>query len=150
MRRLELAVNAIWLVLGLAVCATSFNLGIIGPGGPDSGFFPLIAGVAMAGGAALLAVLPGERISTDETFLPPDGSARRVITVLAIMVAIVAALPWIGFAMAAIIGMPLLLRTIGNPGWLFSILFGLASTLAVVFVFDRLLGMSLPRGPFGF
>lgn len=150
MRQLELAVNATWFVLGMAICAMSFGLGIVGASGPESGFFPLIAGCAMAGGATLLALTPRDRTLDGETFLPPGGSARRVLVVLSVMVAMVASLPWIGFTLAAILGMPLLLRAIGNPGWLFSVAFGLVSTLAVSFVFDRLLGMTLPRGPLGF
>ena len=44
----ERALNVFWIVLGVAVAAQSWQIGISGPSGPESGLFPLIAGVIMA------------------------------------------------------------------------------------------------------
>jgi hypothetical protein len=150
LRQLDLLFNAVWLLVGVAVCATSFSLGVLGPSGPDSGFFPLLAGLAMAAAAALLLATRAHAHSDFEPFFPEEASLRRVLFVLATMVAMVAALPWLGFNLSGIVGMPLLVRTVGRPSWIFSILFGLAATLIVFYVFNTLLGMRLPRGPFGF
>jgi hypothetical protein len=149
MRTLELVFNSFWLVLGLGICAISFKLGLFGPFGPDSGFFPLLAGAAIAGGGALMIA---QRATPDvhrDVFFPPGASPRRVVVALAIMTAMIAALPWIGFVLVGVLGMPLLLRTIGTPSWIFAVLFGITSTASVYLVFDRLLGMPLPRGPIG-
>ena len=150
LRQLDLLFNAVWLLVGVAVCATSLSLGVLGPSGPDSGFFPLLAGLAMAVGASLLLATRAHAHSDFEPFFPEPTSLRRVLFVLATMVAMVAALPWVGFNLSGILGMPLLIRTVGRPSWIFSVLFGLVSTLVVFYVFNTLLGMTLPRGPFGF
>jgi hypothetical protein len=149
MRTLELLFNALWLVLGLGICAISFKLGLFGPFGPDSGFFPLLAGGSMAGGAALMLARRDSGRRDEEPFFPSGASPRRVVVALAIMAAMIAALPWIGFILIGIVGMPLLLRTIGTPSWIFAALFGMTSTATVYVIFDRLLGMPLPRGPLG-
>ncbi len=150
MRQLDFVFNAVWLLVGVAVCATSFGLGVLGPSGPDSGFFPLLSGFAIAGGAAVLLASRAHAAAEFDPFFPEQTSAQRVLFVLATMVAMVASLPWIGFNLAGILGMPLLVRIVGRPSWVFSIVFGLIATLAVFFVFGRWLGMSLPRGPLGF
>lgn len=149
MRGLEIGVNATFLVLGLAVCGLSFGLGILGSAGPESGFFPFLSGLAITSGAALLFVSPKNRVEEGAAFLPPDGSPGRVLLVLAIMTAMIAALPWLGFIVVGSAAMPLLLRAIGRPSWLFAILFGAAATASVFLVFDRLLGLQLPRGVLG-
>jgi hypothetical protein len=149
-RQLDALFSSVWLLIGVAVCATSFSLGVLGPAGPESGFFPLLSGIAIAGGAALLLVQPAhDRVELDP-FLPEGASGGRVLLVLATMAGMVAALPWIGFNLSGFVGMPLLIRTVGRPGWLFSILFGVVSTLIVFHVFNTWLGMWLPRGPLGF
>jgi putative tricarboxylic transport membrane protein len=149
-RHLEALFNSVWLLIGVAVCATSFSLGIVGPSGPESGFFPLLSGIAIAGGAALLLVQPAHVRVELEPFLPEGASGGRVLLVLLTMAGMVAALPWIGFNLSGFVGMPLLIRTVGRPGWLFSVLFGVGSTLVVFYVFNTWLGMSLPRGLLGF
>jgi hypothetical protein len=148
MRTLEFLFNALWLLLGFGICAVSIQLGLFGSYGPGSGLFPLIAGAAIAGGGVLMLAQRGGELA-EEPFFPAGASPRRVVVALAIMAAMIAALPSIGFNAVGIVGMPLLLRTIGSPSWLFAGLFGLASTASVYLVFDRLLGMPLPRGPIG-
>jgi putative tricarboxylic transport membrane protein len=148
MRRLENAVNVIWLTLGLAVCAQSYRLGLIGPSGPDSGFFPLLSGIAIVGAAGAL-LLGRDRVPADATFLPSSGSPRRVVIVLAIMATAVAALPWLGFLLTGVLAMPLLLQSVQRGSWFFAIIFGAAATASVYVVFDRALGTPLPRGMFG-
>ena len=95
-------------------------------------------------------LLGWDRVPADATFLPPGGSARRVVIVLAIMAAAIAALPWLGFLLTGALAMPLLLRSVQRGSWFFAILFGSAATASVYVVFDRALGTPLPRGTFGF
>ena len=55
----------------------------------------------------------------------------------------------IGFVAAAAIAMPVLLRTIDRASWLETVLLTVGSIAAIVLIFGRLLGMPLPRGPWG-
>jgi putative tricarboxylic transport membrane protein len=148
MRGLESAVNVIWLALGLAVCAQSLRLGVVGPFGPDSGFFPLLSGIAITGAACALN-LGRDRVLVGATFLAPGGSPRRVAMVLGVMVAAIAVLPWLGFLLTGFLAMPLLLRTVQRCSWIFAGLFGAAATGVIYVVFDRVLGTPLPRGVLG-
>jgi len=45
----ERSLNAFWIVLGAAAAAYAWTLGVVGPSGPDSGLFPLIAGLIILG-----------------------------------------------------------------------------------------------------
>ena len=45
--------------------------------------------------------------------------------------------------------MIILLRAVEKSGWLFSIALAFASVVVVVWLFGRVLGMTLPRGPWG-
>jgi hypothetical protein len=46
--------------------------------------------------------------------------------------------------------MLILLRTVEQSSWAMSVLLAIASVVAVVWLFGHLLGMPLPRGPWGF
>jgi hypothetical protein len=55
----------------------------------------------------------------------------------------------IGFVASAAIAMPVLLRTIDRASWIETLMLTASSIAATVLVFGRLLGMPLPRGPWG-
>ena len=63
----------------------------------------------------------------------------------------IAAVPHLGFALAGTLGLPLLFRTVAPEArWWLALLVGVLASLAVHALFGVLLGMPLPRGPFGF
>jgi hypothetical protein len=45
--------------------------------------------------------------------------------------------------------MIILLRAVEKSGWVFSIALAFISVVVVVWLFERVLGMTLPRGPWG-
>jgi len=59
-------------------------------------------------------------------------------------------IPYLGFAITGAITMLILLRTVEQSSWAMSVLLAIASVIAVVWLFGHLLGMPLPRGPWGF
>jgi hypothetical protein len=69
-----------------------------------------------------------------------------VVIGLAVMAA---ALPYAGFAVSGAVTMLVLLRTAGSSGWVESVVLSLASVATVIWIFGHLLGMILPRGPWG-
>lgn len=158
MRVLNTGLSLFWVLFGLALGQQSVALGVSGPGGPGSGLFPLLAALLIGGGGAALllrdvvrrgAPAPGEEIAY--RFWPEPGSARRVLMLLGVMGAMVLAVPWLGFALAGAIGLPLLYRTIAPtaPFWK-AALVGVVAAAGVHLLFAVLLGTPLPRGPFGF
>ena len=158
MARLDAATSLFWLLLGLALAWQSAALGLVGPGGPGSGLFPFLAGVLMAGaGAALLlrhivtggAIAAGEERA--ERFWPEPGAARRAVTLLVIVAAMILAVPYLGFAISGVVGLPLLYRIVApTSSWLAAVASGGTAAILVHLLFAVLLGTPLPRGPLGF
>jgi hypothetical protein len=58
-------------------------------------------------------------------------------------------IPYLGFAVAGFVTMIILLRAVERSGWLFSIALACISVAGVVWLFGRVLGLTLPRGPWG-
>ncbi len=156
---LNVALNLLWVTLGIGICWQSVALGLSGPGGPGSGLFPLIAGllIAIPGGAMLLgqamrgggAAMAGEEL-TPKFWMEP-GAALRVALLVLVCGLMIATIPYLGFAIAGALGIPLLFRTVApEASWWHAALVGVLAAGAVHLVFAVALGTPLPRGPFGF
>jgi putative tricarboxylic transport membrane protein len=141
----ERALNAFWILLGAATAAYAWSLGLVGPSGPESGLFPLIAAlIVMGAGSALL--LKGSMRTPQ---FPRGAALRRIAGIVAALVFMAIALPYAGFALTGALTMMILLRTTGDTGWAGSIALAVASVALVVWLFGHVLGMPLPRGPWG-
>lgn len=141
---LERALNAFWILLGAGAAWHARTLGLIGPSGPESGLFPLLSALIVMG--AGLALWAREPLQPE---LPRGPALRRVAGVVVGLAVMAAALPYAGFAVTGALTMLVLLRTAGNSGWVESLLLSLASVAAVLWIFGHVLGMVLPRGPWG-
>ena len=150
--RLEPAVDIMWVAIGLYLCLYSQTLGVWGPSGPDSGFFPMAAGalVLVCGVSQLLGARRRNRGEYDPPFWEGPGASRRVIALVAGMVALVVLVRHAGFVIASLVMMPFLLRLVEKRSWRYAVTVGIVTTLAVHVVFGKLLGMQMPRGPWGF
>ena len=141
----ERTLNLFWILLGAAAAAYAWTLGLAGPSGPDSGLFPFIAAlIVMGAGVALLLWSP--------SLLPevPRGAALgRVLGVIAGLAFKAISISYLGFAVAGFITMIILLRTVERSSWVFSAALAFASVVVVVWLFGHVLGMTLPRGPWG-
>ena len=144
----ERALNAFWIALGAAAAAYAWTLGVMGPSGPDSGLFPLIAAAIIVGsGITLMAQRASLAASPD---FPHGAALWRVGGVVAGLALFAFGIPHLGFAITGAITMLILLRTVEQSSWAMSVLLAIASVVAVVWLFGHLLGMPLPRGPWGF
>jgi putative tricarboxylic transport membrane protein len=143
----ERALNAFWILLGAAAAAYAWTLGLIGASGPESGLFPFLAALIIMGAGVVLLLRP-----LSESIAPnfPRGPALwRVLGVIAGLAFMAISIPFLGFAVAGFITMIILLRTVEKSGWLASIALALVAVVVVVWLFGRVLGMTLPRGPWG-
>jgi hypothetical protein len=145
----ERALNVFWIALGLATCAYARSLGLTGPGGPDSGLFPFIAGASIAGGGLWLLVR-GRRAAAVDVAWPRGAALVRVLVVTGGLVVMTLALPRIGFVAAAIVTMAVLLRAIERTRWIEVAVLAIVSSVAVWWLFARVLAVPLPQGPWGF
>ena len=141
----ERSLNVFWILLGSAAATYAWTLGLAGQSGPESGLFPFIAAlIVMGAGVALLLWSP--------SLLPevPRGAALgRVLGVIAGLAFMAISISYLGFAVAGFITMIILLRAVERSGWVFSAALAFASVVVVVWLFGHVLGMTLPRGPWG-
>jgi hypothetical protein len=141
----ERALNVFWILLGAAAAAYAWSLGLVGPSGPESGLFPLIAALIIMGAGSVL-LLKGP-MTTPE--FPRGAALRRIAGIVGGLAFMAIALPYAGFALTGALTMVILLRTTGDTSWAGSIALALASVALVVWLFGHALGMPLPRGPWG-
>ena len=145
---IERGLNVFWIIFGLAVCQQSWQLGVTGPAGPESGLFPLIAGVIMAATGLILLLKTSTRAATPEW--PASAGIGRVVGVIVGIGVMAAGVNTLGFIIASSVTMLVLLRTIEKSSWFGAITLASGSVAAVTAIFGHLLGMPLPRGPWGF
>jgi hypothetical protein len=143
----ERALNVFWILLGAAAAAHAWTIGLTGPSGPESGLFPLLAGLIVAGAGVALLLLPSHRASAPGW--PRGAAIGRVLGVVAGLALMAFAIPYLGFAAAAAITMIVLLRTVERSSWIGSIALTIAAVAGVMWLFGHALGMPLPRGPWG-
>jgi hypothetical protein len=144
----ERALNAFWILLGAAAAAYSWTLGLVGPAGPESGLFPLIAGLIVMGAGTVLFVRPATRVAAPD--FPRGAALWRVAGVIVGLTVIALGIPYLGFAVTGALTMLILLRTVEQTNWPAALALAVASVAAVMGLFGHLLGMPLPRGPWGF
>lgn len=142
---MERALNAFWILLGAATAAYAWTLGLVGPSGPESGLFPLLAALIIMGAGSVL-LLKGP-VTTPA--LPRGAALRRIAGIVAALAFMAIALPYAGFALTGALAMMVLLRTAGDTSWPGSIALALLSIAIVLWLFGHVLGMALPRGPWG-
>lgn len=144
---IERLLNLFWILLGSAAAWQSWRLGLRGPSGPESGLFPFIASCAIA--LLGLALLVSRASRAMQPQWPDARGGLRALGVAAGIALMAFGMDRIGFVASAAIAMPILLRTIDRASWLETLLLTVASIGAVVLVFGQVLGMPLPRGPWG-
>jgi putative tricarboxylic transport membrane protein len=141
----ERTLNIFWILLGAAAAAYAWTLGLVGPSGPDSGLFPFISALIVMGAGVVLLL----RSPPMAPNFPRGAALGRVLGVAGGLAFMAATIPFLGFAVAGFITMIILLRTVDKSGWVFSVSLALVSVAVVVWLFGHMLGMTLPRGPWG-
>jgi putative tricarboxylic transport membrane protein len=145
---IERGVNLIWCLIGLGTMVNSWTLGLIGPSGPESGLFPMICGVIIA--ICGLSLLLGQHASrVPDPDWPRGAALARIGGVTAGLVSMAATLPYLGFAIASAITTFVLLQTVERSRAIESLILSVVSVAVVMYLFGHLLGMTLPRGPWG-
>jgi putative tricarboxylic transport membrane protein len=143
----ERALNAFWILLGAAAAAYAWTIGLVSASGPESGLFPLIAGLIIMGSGVVLLFRPSTRAAAPA--FPRGAALGRILGVVAGLAVMAIGMPYLGFAATGAVTMIILLRTVEDTGWAAAIALALASVAAVVWLFGHVLGMALPRGPWG-
>src|SRR5215471_7560699 len=141
----ERALNVFWIVSGAGSAADAWSLGMVGPAGPESGLFPFTAS-AIVSGAGIILLLRPSGVALD---FPRGGGLWRVLGVIAGLIVMAAGMPYLGFSVTSFITMIILLRAVDKSSWLSAFTLAFLSTASVFWLFGQMLGMALPRGPWG-
>lgn len=143
----ERALNVFWILLGLAAAAHARTIGLMGPAGPESGLFPMIVGLLIAAAGLLLLLRPAHQARDPQW--ARGAALGRVVGVCVGLAVMAFAIDYLGFAVTSALTMIVLLRAVDRGSWLWSIGFAIGSVVVVVWLFGSMLGMPLPRGPWG-
>ena len=100
-----------------------------------------------AGGIVLFV---GRRHDAGSVAWPTREGWIRLAGVVAGLALIALLLTRVGFVASGLLTMLVLLKWVERSTWVEALLLSVGSVAAVVALFDRLLGMPLPRGPWGF
>jgi putative tricarboxylic transport membrane protein len=135
-------------LLGLAAIAlaTRFREGTA-TGGPGTRFLPVLVAVVVIVLGAALALRPSAARDASEP-LEPDG-ARRAIWTLGTVLAYVLAFGRLGFVLATVPFLAVLLLAYGEQRWPVVLAVALGATGVTYTLFAVWLGVPLPPGPFG-
>lgn len=112
---------------------------------------PLPVGVLLGIVGAGLLVQARTQLSTAVRGSPwPPGAALRLLGMVAALMAFAFLLPLLGFVLTSTALFVAATTLLGAPHFWRSIAYGWALSAIVFLVFDRLIGLSLPTGPWGF
>ena len=145
---IERGLNVIWLLIALGTVVNAWTIGLVGSMGPDSGLFPMICGVIIAACGLILLVFP-KRNHAQQPDWPKRIALLRIIGVVGGLVTMAILLPYLGFAISAGLTTFVLLQTVERSKPVESIFITALSIGFVMYVFDHLMGMTLPRSPWG-
>jgi hypothetical protein len=141
--------GAIALTFGMIAAGMAWLLEVGHPSRPSPGFFPFIAsaGIAILGAALLLHGIRNRRRHRLDAGGFWSWQAIACLLALAAYAHFMAAL---GFTLSTLILMAVLFGLAGLSPWYKAALAGAGTAGAATLIFDVLLKMTLPAGPFGF
>lgn len=145
---IERLVNLTWILVGAAAATLSWRIGLTGPYGPDSGLFPFVSGLFVAAGG--VALMLARSHATADLEWPDFAGWTRILGVIGALAFMALAIPYLGFAIASLVTMIILLRTVEPGSWLSTLVLAVVSVAATLALFVGLLDLQLPRGPLGF
>ena len=117
---------------------------------PGAGFYPVAIGIfaCLVGLAATVLAFRAPRTSRPAAASGDDvpGAGRRVLATTAALAGFCLVMPWIGYPLAAVAFVIVVLRGLGSR-WSTAVAIGVLSAAASHYLFAVLLDVPLPRGP---
>lgn len=112
---------------------------------------PLPVGVLLGAVGAALIVRARMQLHTAVDGQPwQSGAGMRVLGMVAALAAFALLLPWLGYVVTSAALFTAAAVLLGAPRFWRTVAYGWALAAIVFLVFDRLIGLSLPAGPWGF
>ncbi|BBK37063.1 tripartite tricarboxylate transporter TctB [Allostella sp. ATCC 35155] len=145
----DLPSGMLWLGIGVFVAYEGYDLGLGVPSDPGSGFVLFWAGLLMAGLALvqLAASVRGHGGGPIAAMWPGPLWWKPVAAIVALAIYGTFLLP-VGFLISTVVFLLVLMLAVDRNPPAVAVTVALAATIIVYLVFDRWLGVGLPRGIF--
>lgn len=141
-------VGAVAFAVGVAVMVDSAGMGAEwAKGSPQPGYFPFRIGAIICIAAASIVVRALLRARRDRTTFVRWERFRRVLSVLAPMLAYILGIAYLGIYVASALFVAGFMRVGGRYGWLKSLAVGATSAAALFWLFEVQFMVPLPKGP---
>lgn len=145
----EIAVSALFLLVGAIVIYDSLRLGIRWEEvhGPQAGYFPFYVGLIICL-ASLINMASGllMRPAKNKAFVEV-GQLKLVLTVLVPTALYAAAVSWIGIYVASFLFIAFFMRWLGKYPWWKVVAVSLGAVTVFFLIFERWFLVPLPKGP---
>lgn len=138
----DICTCAFWLFLALYLAVASYKLGLGAGGRPGPGFFPFGAAIAIG----IIAFIRLLRSRSEPTMATTSSGWRKIVSVIAGMLAYTFMLEPLGFALCTFLLMAFYLRVVASQRWNLTVGFAFTIALLSHLFFDVLLSAPLPRG----
>jgi putative tricarboxylic transport membrane protein len=149
MKKREIASSLGWVIFGLMISIGSISLGLGSFHRPGPGLFHFIIGITIILLSSYQIVLQFHKGPDSAKIWPqPDGLKRIIYTIL-ILIFYAIAIERLGFVICTVIFFALLLKTVGQRRWAYSILSSLTVSVLTYVIFHVWLNVNLPTGLFG-
>ena len=149
MKNAELWGGLGWLAFSVFVVAAGRGLGVGAVNDPGSGFLLFWLGLLMCAFSASILASAVRAGGPSLASLWQDTRWRKVLVIIASLCAFALLLDKIGFLLAAVPLMLVLLRAIDPVPWRIALPVGIGATLAIWWLLKRLLLIQLPAGLLG-
>jgi hypothetical protein len=141
-------VAAVAFAIGVAVMVDSVRMGAEwAKGSPQPGYFPFRIGAIICIAAASIVVRALLRARRDATPFVHWERFRRVLAVLAPMLAYILAVAYLGMCVASALFVAGFMRVAGRYGWGKSLAVGIVAAVALFWLFEIQFMVPLPKGP---
>jgi hypothetical protein len=143
----KILATGFWLLFSLSLCVASFGLGIGTGNKPGPGFFPFYAAllVGMIALSRLLKIFQETPVTQAHPTCTP-AELKKVVWVVAGMLAYVCLLQAAGFVICTFLLVAFFLKVVAAQRWLTTLCFAFTVALMAHLFFDVLLNAQLPRG----
>lgn len=154
MRRRNWICGAVWLAIAVAICLSSYRLGLGTFTAPGAGLFPFAIGAAL--GALSLWLIVNAVLERSPASEVPDPECRwewyslkNVLLGVATLVGATAILETTGIFVTTLVLVLVFTKVIAKARWSLSVAVSVALAASIHLLFIELLGMPLPKGPLG-
>ena len=146
-RSAEIAVAALFFILGAIVCYDSLRVGVRwADDGPESGYFPFYVGLIVCGSSLVNMVLGALKTKGDRVFVEV-GALKLVLSVLVPAAIYVALITWTGIYAASALFVAFFMRWLGKYPWWKVAAVSIGNSVVFFLIFEIWFKVPLPKGP---